>query len=430
MLKIENKNLIEREIFSKLVTHLDKLEITLIVGARQVGKTVLLGMLKNELIKKRKVNPDNILYFNLDIMRDWEFFQNQSNLIEFLKEKSHKNKIYLIVDEAQRVPECGRFFKGVYDSNLNVKLILSGSSSLELNTQFKESLTGRKRVFHVFSFSFFEFLMTRDKNLARILEEGKTPSFISKQKLNLLFEEYAVWGGYPRVVLSNTKEEKQEILAELYTSYIEKDIVGFLKIKNKLGFSKLVKLLAGQTGQLVNISELSNSLNLDRGTIERYINAIEDTFVVSSLLPFFKNSRQEIIKQNKIYFNDSGLRNYALGNFSLIKERMDSGFVLENAVFKEILLHLTVFGKIRFWRTKQGSEIDFLILEREKIVPIEVKSNIKKTIIPSGIRSFIKTYIPERAAVVNLSLETTVKKENTIIYYIYPFQLGRFLANE
>ena len=424
-----NQKNIEREIFPQIANHLKQPEITLIIGARQVGKTVLLGMVKNYLIQKKKINPDNILYFNLDIVKDWEFFQNQTVLIEFLKEKALnlKGKIYLIVDEAQRVPECGRFFKGIYDSNLGVKMLLSGSAVLELRTRSKESLTGRKKIFNVSSFSFLEFLKTKDKSLAKALEKEEKISLLSKNRLNSFFQEYAVWGGYPRVVLSKTKAEKQSILAELYSSYIEKDIVGLLDIKNKLGFSKLVKLLAGQTGQLVNIGELSSSLNLDRGTVERYIKALEDTFILTPIYPYFRNSRQEIIKQNKIYFNDSGLRNYALQDFSSIKKRQDGGLLLENAIFREISPHLDPLESIRFWRTRQGSEVDFLILKEEKIVPIEVKMGVKKSTVSLSFRNFIKKYSPETAIVVNLLLEDKIKIEKTTVNFIYPFNVKKAL---
>lgn len=426
MQKIEKSKIIKRGLFLKIAAHLPKREITLIVGARQVGKTVLLGTLKEWLINKKKIASENILYFNLDIAKDWEFFQDQTEFIEFLKEQSQKKKIYVFVDEAQRAPGCSRFFKGVYDSDLNIKLILTGSSSLELKTGFKESLAGRKKTFQLFSFSFNEFLQAKNKMLAEKIRENSIVSEISKKKILSLFKEYAVWGGYPRVVFSKTAQEKIDVLTDIYSSYIEKDVVGLLEIKNRLGFSKLVKLLAGQTGQLVNISELSNSLNLDRETIERYLKTLEETFITSFLPPYFKNSRQEVIKQNKIYFNDAGIRNYALENFSPLSKRLDNGLVMENIIFKEILLSLTLFQKVRFWRTKQKTEVDFLILEKEKIIPIEVKLNAKKTVIPSGLRSFIEKYSPEKAFVVNLLIEDKIKFKKTTVYFVYPFEILNF----
>lgn len=422
MPKVEEKKIIPREIFPQLVSHLKKPEITLLVGARQTGKTVLLEMLGRYLLEKRKVNSENILYFNLDIMKDWEYFQDQTKFIEFLKEKIKRGKIYLLVDEAQRVPECSRFFKGIYDLGLNLKMILTGSASLELKTRLKESMAGRKRVFHLFPFSFSEFLLVKKLALNELLK-NKRISDLSRRELISLFKEYMVWGGYPRVVFSETKEEKEAILAEIYTSYIEKDIIGFLEIKNRLGFSKLVKLLAGQIGQLVNINELANSLNLDRGTIERYIKALEETFIIAPLAPYFRNPRQEIIKQNKIYFNDSGLRNYALGDFSEFEERNDAGFLLENAVFNEILLSLKSFEKVRFWRTKGGSEVDFVIVKGKNILPIEVKTNIKEARTPLGLKNFLEKYPAEKALVANLNI---YQKRIGRVSFVHPYEVRSY----
>jgi len=421
------KTLISREILPQVLGHLKKSEITLIVGARQTGKTVLLGMIRDWL-QKMKVPPERIFYFNLDIFKDLEFFQDQAKFIEWLKEKTQKGKIYVLVDEAQRVPECPRFFKGVYDSGLNVKLILTGSSSLELKARLKESLVGRKRIFHLFSFSFLEFLEAKEKELAQRLKKDQKLSFLSKKRLIELFKEYALWGGYPRVVLARSKEEKLNILAEIYTSYIEKEIVGFLAIRNRLAFSNLVKLLAGQTGSLVNIAELSSSLKIDRHTIQSYLKALEETFIVSSLSPFFKNPRQEIIKQNKIYFLDGGLRNYAIENFKDFEKRLDKGQVLENALFKELFLRLGPFQKIRFWRTKQKAEIDFIILGKEEVIPVEIKSSLKKPQLSLGLQNFLKKYQPKRAFVLNLSLEEKTKFYQTKVEFILPFQLSKIFS--
>jgi len=419
MPKVEEKNLIPREIFPQLISHLEEPEITLLVGARQTGKTVLLGMIKEYLLATKRISSDNILYFNLDIMKDWEFFQSQTEFIKFLKERAGKDKIYVLIDEAQRVPECTRFFKGVYDSNLNVKMVLTGSASLELKTRLRESMAGRKQVFHLFPFSFSEFLQAKNKKLGEFLEK-KDISKLSRKELISLFKEYIVWGGYPRVVFSEKKEQKERILAEIYTSYVEKDIVGFLEIKNRLGFSKLVKLLAGQVGQLVNVNELSNSLNLDRGTIERYLKALEETFVISTVSPYFKNPRQEIIKQNKVYFNDTGLRNYAVGNFSEFEERLDAGLILENAVFKEIAVSLKPLEKIRFWRTKAGSEVDFLVVKGRDILPIEVKLNIKDLRIPLGLKHYLEKYPTNKALVVNFNI---YNKSLDKVNFIHPYEI-------
>ena len=419
--------IVRREIFDDVVLHMEKPEITLITGARQVGKTVLMNMVKEWLINEKNIPEDNVLSFNLDLIKDWEFFQDQSRFIEFLRGKSENKKLYVFVDEAQRVNETGRFFKGIYDSNLPVKLILTGSSSFELKTKLKESLSGRKRVFPLYTFSFKEYLEAKHKNLSAALSGLSSIPDLKRKEMVSCFREYALWGGYPRVVFGDDKEEKLHILNEIYSSYIEKDIVGLLDIRNKLSFSNMVKLLAGQIGQLVNISELANSLNLDRATCERYIRTLTDTFVINPILPYFKNSRQEIIKQNKIYFLDTGLRNYSVENFSTFAGRADAGLLIENAIFKELLISLGTFDKIRFWRTKPGAEVDFLIINDKRILPVEIKTAIKKPTIPSGLRSFIEKYKPEKALVVGLGIfNQSVKVSGTTVYFIHPYELPKF----
>lgn len=426
MLKVEQEKLVQRQIFPKVVAHLDEPEITLITGPRQAGKTVLLEMLQEWLVKEKKIDPRRIFSFNLDIVKDWEFLQDQTNFIDYLRERSARHKIYILIDEAQRVPNCARFFKGVFDSKLNIKLVLTGSASLELKTRLRESLAGRKRVFHLTPFSFAEFLQVKDAELLGFLKKSKISPLSQKQLLSL-FEEYTVWGGYPRVAFAKTKEEKVSILSEIYTSYVEKDIVGFLQIKNRLGFSKLVKLLSGQVGQLVNITELATSLNLDRATVERYLSALQETFITTPLLPYFRNPRQEIIKQSKIYFNDTGIRDYALENFSPLSERQEAGLLFENVVFKEVLLAAGPLEKVRFWRTKQGAEVDFLIVSGERIVPIEAKLGPKKPRISVGLLNFIEKYPPREAFVVNFSVRSEVTHKKTRIKFIHPYEIGAHL---
>ena len=426
MSKIAEKY-IKREIFDEVSQHLKKSEMTLITGSRQVGKTTLIEQLKDFLIKKG-IKEEMIFSFNLDIIQDWESLEDQTEFIKFLKDRSAKGKIYVFIDEAQKVPEAGRFFKGVFDSKLNVKLILTGSASFELKSKLKESLAGRKMLFNMTPFTFFEFLMAKDVYLAENINSdlGK----IDKKKIIAYYEEYLNYGAYPRVVLSETVEEKINILKEIYSSYIEKDILGFLAIKNKTAFSRLVKLLSGQIGQLVNINELAVNLGIDRQTVERYILTLEQTFVVKKIDPFFINPRQEIIKMGKIYFLDLGIRNLVLENFNNINDRTDKGSILENAVFNHLSSSMrNSIGKIRFWRMKQGSEVDFVIEKNNKIIAIETKYNFKKDTPPVSLNNFMKKFKNNKGAIINLSKERTIDLDNKKISVIYPFGINKFLEN-
>lgn len=352
------------------------------------------------------------------------------SIIEFLKDRARLKKIYVFVDEAQKVPEAARFFKGVYDSRLNAKLILTGSSSLEIKAKFKETLAGRKRVFILPPFTFFEFLTIKDRLLGKYLEEKRPITKIDAAKLIRLYEEYIIFGGYPRVALSPGREEKISILQEIYSSYIEDDVIRFLGIENKTAFHHLVKLLANQTGQLVKLAELATSLNIDRATVERYIRALEQTFIIKKITPYFRNSRQEIIKAGKIYFLDSGIRNTALENFNSLNNRSDKGSILENSVLQELLFRCrNKMAEIYFWRTKQKAEVDFIVEQGLELLSLEVKSSLKKPSLPPSLKSFIEKFSPKNALIINLSLHNEQLKINqTKVNFIYPFELDKFIV--
>lgn len=423
------ENYIKREVFDEIATHLEKSEITLITGSRQVGKTVILGQLKDFLTHAKGVRDNQILSYNLDIVQDWENFQSQTNFIKFLKDRSSDQKLYVFIDEAQRVEDAARFFKGVYDSRLNIKLILTGSSSLEIKAKLKESLAGRKMVFQVPPFTFTEFLRCRDEFLQKLLFSEKKINAIDEVKIINLYKEYITYGGYPKVVLSKSAIDKVNTLKEIYSSYVEKDAVGFMDVKNKTAFNRLLKLLAGQIGQLVNIGELAVNLSIDRQTVERYISALEETFILKKITPYFTNSRQEIIKSGKIYFMDLGIRNLVLENFSDIDERADKGAVLENAVFAGLTFILrNSLNKLHFWRTKQGAEVDFVIEKKGALLLVEVKFSVKKKkeTVAVSLRNFIKKFKAAKAIVANLTAGgKIITVENASVHFVYPFELPR-----
>lgn len=414
---------IKRILFDDVARHLDNKEITLIIGPRQVGKTVLLSQLQEYLIYEKKISSEFIFSFNLDIIQNRELFENQTEFIKFIKQKSVKQKIYIFIDEAQKVKEAGVFFKGVYDSDLPVKLILTGSSTFEIKSKIFESLTGRKRVFHLFPFSFLEILSFKDLQLYNLVRGNKEILLYDHKKILNIFSEYCVWGGYPRAALTNNYQEKALYLKEIFTSYIEKDVIGFLKIENENNFIKLVKLLASQIGNLINIAELSSLINTDRYTVQRYLSILEKTFVVYSLPPFFTNARQEIVKNPKIFFIDAGLRNSGLESLNKpFENREDKGALLENTILKELLIFKYNNINLKFWRSKQKAEVDFIIEKGLDVFPLEVKSNCDGKASKSFM-GFIERYNPKQAFVISLNYRGEKIKNRTKINFIYPYEL-------
>lgn len=417
------KNLVQRTVFKPILKHLSEKEVTIIIGPRQTGKTTLLFQIRDYLIDINQVSSSQIKFFNLDLITDLQGIGNQSDFIKFLKEELSKEKfLFVFIDEVQRLENPGKFLKGIYDLNLPIKFIVSGSSSLELKSKIFESLAGRKRIFHLWPFSFSEYISWYEPPLLNLIDK-KDISFLNKKKILDYFYNFVIFGGYPRVVLAKNNEEKLKILNEIYSSYIERDIIGFIKIKNPLVFTKLVGLFGDQIGNLVNLKEISNTLAINFRTVENYLYVLENTFVINLLRPYFTNARKELTKMPKVYFVDNGLRNLTVKYFTDFLNNRDRGELLENFVHSSLLKCLE--GTINYWRTKDKSEVDFVLRDYYgNVTPIEAKATeLRKAEISRGLRSFIERYKPKKALVINLSLEKEVRINNTRVVFLLPYRL-------
>ena len=405
--------MIKRRLFGELKDHLPKQEISFIVGPRQAGKTTLMLLLKEYLEK----SGEKSVFFNLDIEQDKEFFISQSRLIKKIELELGKQKGFVFIDEIQRKDDAGLFLKGIYDMNLPYKFIVSGSGSVELKEKIHESLVGRKRIFELSTLSFEEFINFK----TGYRYEDRLADFFSveTEKIYELLEEYLSFGGYPRIALEEKLNEKLKLINEIYQSYIERDISYLLKIHKTEAFSNLVKIMAAQIGNLVNLNELSSTLGISVKTLKEYLWYLEKTFILQRISPYFKSIRKEITKSSISYFYDLGLRNFASGEFGSLK---DKGFIFQNFIFN-ILREKTRISssKICFWRTKDKAEIDFVIDLGKALIPIEVKyKKLTAPVIPRALRSFIERYKPEKALIINLNLDTTSSLNQTKIHII-PF---------
>jgi uncharacterized protein len=410
--------MIKRELLFELIEHLEQKEISLIVGPRQAGKTTLMNLLKEVVTKKGKKS----LYLNLDIESDKQYFVSQEQLLRKIRLDIGDHG-YLFIDEIQRKENAGLFLKGLFDMNLQYKWIVSGSGSVELKEKIHESLAGRKRMFELSTLSWTEFVnyKTRYQYEDRLLEFFS----LETSKSQALLEEYMSFGGYPRVVLEDRVEEKRKIIAELYQSYLVKDIVELLGVQKSNSFTALVRIMASQIGKMVNINELSSTLGIHKTTINQYLWYMEQTFFIDKVTPFFKNIRKEITKAPVYYFSDMGMRNYALGIFGTSIPISDPGFLFQNFVFP-ILKKLTRSSslQIHYWRTMNKAEVDFVIDKVTDTVPIEVKyQNLTKPNLARSFQSFISTYQPKKAFVIHIGKEMHVAENNTEVELIPFFKL-------
>lgn len=364
-------NIKPRKIFSPIQDNLNNELIIGLLGSRQVGKSSILYLLIKNLIK-RGISVNDIFYFNLDDIKLHEVFSSISSFFEFIGKDV--NKKYIIVDEIQRLHSPGLFLKELYDLKRNVKIIFSGSSQLEIKAKTREHLVGRARIFQVNRLNFAEYL-----------------TFASPITKKEALEQMLIYGSYPAVAKEKSITEKKLRIKDIYQAYVQKDLVDFLELGNTEPFNKLLVRLANQIGDLLNINDLSNNLDIRREKINTYLEVLEQTFICKRIYPFYKNYNKEITKTPKIYMLDLGLRNYILNNFNDLYLRNDTGNLFENFYLNECMAndHYSM-NKINFWRTTNQTEVDFIIQGEAGTEAIEVKWNSQKR--PKAFDTLIRYY--------------------------------------
>ncbi len=359
-----------RYLYKNLEKHLKHKNYTILTGARQVGKTSLLKQLYQYL----KRNEEEVVLLNLEnktLLKKLNnnvksVFDHVSIIPKKIIDGKTKNRIFLLIDEIQYLEDPTNFLKFLYDEyEYNVKIVATGSSAFYIDTKFKDSLAGRKRIFQLYPLSFNEFLVFKqeEKINKELSYQVSEPSYVSsyKTEANSLLMEYLTYGGYPAVVLEEDYQEKKWLLEELKNSYLRRDIIES-GVDKETQFLMLVQLLADQTGNLVNRNELANTLRLDNKTVDKYTYILEKCFHIDLVKPFYKNLRKELTKMPKVYFNDIGLRNAILGRFDKPINRMDKGALLENFVYNQLRIKHSR-DVIKYWRTVDKKEVDFVIEE-------------------------------------------------------------------
>lgn len=333
--------MIERMLYRKIMSRLFKGKAIVVLGPRRVGKTTLLKKIERDIdgktlfldgdepdVRKRLTEPSS---------------SELRNLIGV-------NKV-LMIDEAQRVGNIGVTLKLITDKIPEVQVIATGSSSFELVNQIREPLTGRKHEYHLFPLSM-----------------GELVGYNGEMEERRLLEYRLVYGMYPEVVLPG--HDARETLKEFSNSYLYKDVFAFNEIRKPEMIQKLVEALALQVGSEVSINELARTVGSNPMTVERYVNLLEDAFVVFRLRAFSRNVRNELKKSRKFYFYDNGIRNAIISNFNPPSLRSDVGALWENFIISERMKQLhynDIYSNCYFWRTTQQQEIDY-IEERDGIL--------------------------------------------------------------
>jgi predicted AAA+ superfamily ATPase len=340
-------------------------KIIILYGPRQVGKTTLVKTILADLPgRKLEINADELKYIDVLSSRD---FQKMRLLVEGYD--------LLFIDEAQRIPDIGINLKILHDALPHLKIIATGSSSFELANRTKEPLTGRTWTFSLFPVSMLE------------LKTQHNP-FELQDRL----EQYLLFGTYPNLLGLGNQADKIQYLQELSSAYLYKDILEIGSVKHADKLRKLLQLLAFQAGQEVSLNELGNNLQISKDTVGTYIDLLEKAFVVFRLTGFSRNLRKEIVKKDKIFFWDCGIRNVLIDNFNQLTHRNDAGQLWENFLTVERLkknAYQRTFVKSYFWRTYTGAELDYVEEGMGQLSGFEFKFSSKTAATPA---SWSETY--------------------------------------
>ena len=425
-----------RDLLATIKPFLRRKEFLAITGPRQSGKTTFLKIATSYLEHEMGIGKDRIHYVTFEDRRFLnEFEADPLAFIESYTALRPARRHYIMIDEFQHAARGGQGLKLIYDTVGNVKVIITGSSSLDIRAQVGKHMVGRVLTFNLFPFSFIEYLTIADRRLAQIyrrcnagvssllvhLRRAKLPRgndpFAGEMKSH--FEKYCIWGGYPEVIMAKNTAVREKVLGDIYNNYMLKDVRTLLELATEKSLHALAQHLATQIGNLVVYQNLSQVTGLEFRKLKAHLSILEETFVCRPIRPFFRNRQKELTKNPKIYFHDTGLRNVLLDNFSPFEKRTDAGALVENAVFTRLSNSGLAPGRVYFWRTKKGAEVDFILRRGDDVVPVEIKySSFETERISRSLASFIESFKPKFACVLNKNLWGMVRKNTTQVFFI------------
>lgn len=352
-----------RKISKNIISKLQPNKVVLVFGARRVGKTLLVKKILTKI-------EDPILVLNGEDINVHDKLQVRT--VENYKQILGSYK-FLYIDEAQKIPDIGQKLKLMIDEIEGLRIIVSGSSSFDINKNNGEPLTGRKYTFNLYAFSEAEYNQIED-NISKIDK----------------IRERLVYGNYPELIHIPDKVDKIDYLNDMISSYLLKDILVYENIKNSQKIFNLLRLIAFQIGGEVSMQELGNKLGISKNTVEKYLDLLSKVFILHKVEGFSRNLRKEITKNSRWYFLDNGIRNAVIANFNPIASRNDIGQLWENYMISERIKYQNnnrISSNNYFWRTYEQQEIDWVEEREGKLFGYEFKWRNKKVKIPSQWKS-------------------------------------------
>lgn len=370
----------------------------LVIGPRQAGKSTLVWATLRDLDRP-------VLYLDCEEVAIRTWCTSPTVFAAEVAEWSPPGGV-LFFEEAQWLHEPGLFLKGLVDARLDRTLAVTGSASFHLLARTRESLAGRATRHRLWPLSLAEVIDAPPEALPAVRR-------LAAQRA---LERHIVVGGYPDAW---TAEQPKAVLDELVGAFVLRDASDRFRIARPDAFRTLLRLVAGQVGDLISRAELAQVLGIAATTVDDYLGLLEETHILRRIRPFAGGKRAELTKTPKPYFVDPGLRNALIGNMSPLQARADFGKLLESWVFSELHKAFPEPGGVRFWRSRSGAEVDFVLEPRPNhLLPLEVKAGRGQLRLPRAARSFIEAYAPERFIMVYRGERRTQAVGNTEVEWL------------
>lgn len=349
-------------------------KVVVLLGARRVGKTILIEKVIESLNEK-------YLFLNGDDVESHNLLESQStaNFNRLLGDTR-----FLIIDEAQEIPNIGKKLKLMVDTITDLKVLVTGSSAFEINNQIGEPLVGRMKTINLYPIAQIEF--------------SKTENYL-ETKSNL--EDRLIFGSYPELSKMVNREDKISYLKEIVNTQLLRDIFAFEGIKKRDKIIALLQIIAFRTGSEISLESIGRDLQISKNTVEKYLDLFSKVFIIYSVSGFSKNRDNEITKMKKWYFVDNGIRNAIINSFNPLNMREDVGKLWENYLNSERIKKLSYQENQvldYFWRTHTRQEMDRLEVKNEQIVAFEYKYGKSKSKIPT---EFAKSYPDATFEIIN-----------------------------
>ncbi|MBI5227145.1 ATP-binding protein [Candidatus Micrarchaeota archaeon] len=396
---VNSGSYVEREIKQKFEKVNAIYALVALVGPRQAGKTTFL---------KQQLNEKSTFYISLDNPDGKELFDAD---IKKFENQYIKNHTITIIDEVQCGKDAGIKLKYLADNNTDKKIWLSSSSQIILSKEVLSWLVGRVSIIYIYPFSLPEFLSSKN-------QKELTPGILRRH-----ISEQVTYGGYPKVVLTQEPELKKTILRDLYETMVLKDIAKTFSIGDISSLEKCCRYFSNYIGNVMIYENISRETGLSFQTIKKYLDAMEKSYLIIRIYPFYTNKLSEVIKQPKLYFIDTGVRNAVTNHFPLSIE--NEGKLFENYVLTELL---KIGLKVKYYLTKSKAEVDFIVEINNEVIPIEIKINSPAPKVGLSLRSFINKYKPKRGFIIYYAGEKQeIDVNNCKITFTDVFEMRKML---